>query len=66
MDVSDADFELLQIQPRTMLGTTVFFLYNTRVKKTYLFYVDYQEKELNYELFDSKIIDAKFMHMANG
>lgn len=58
MDLSTDKFELLRIQPKTYLGTTVFFLYNTQFKKTYMYFINYEEKSLNYELFDGKLIDA--------
>jgi len=66
LNLGEDEFELLQIIPKTYLGTTVFFLYKKEFDKTYMFYINFEEGELNYEVMPTKLLDAKFMHLPNG
>lgn len=56
----------MTIAPRTLLGTTVFFLYDVKSKVSYMFYIGYENKVLNYETFEGRIIDAAFIHTSKG
>lgn len=66
LTLDEGNFDLIDIKPRTFLGTTVFFLFNSKSKTSYMFYIDYENKALNYETFDGKLIDASFIHTSSG
>jgi hypothetical protein len=66
IDIEKGNFGILNIKPRTLLGTTIFFLYNYDLNISYMFYTDYESKQTNYETFNGKLLDAAFMHSAAG
>lgn len=66
IDLEKGNFGLLGVKPRTLLGTTIFFLYNYDLDISYMFYTDFDSKKTNYETFNGKLLDANFMHTASG
>jgi hypothetical protein len=66
IELTKGTLELVKsFKPRTILGTTVFFAYNPDLNVSYLFYISYENKKLNYEIFEGKLTDASFIN-TNG